>query len=658
VIRRCAFCFYFALTKPLFADCCLWLLGTDHLTDGNKKDASFIASLFEPWIKKIDPNSTRVDCVFFDGASNVQKGGRILEAMFPRIHVQTCAAHSISLFFADLCNKLWQFRLIIAKYRQVYRLFGSGAMHSPYALFGAQSKAFNSGRKVCLIRAAETRMAGHAYAFCRMLRLREPLIATIGSAAYKDLKLKGFPKRVEEFLLDPDMWEAVYVVLRCLFPMIRCLRLGDEGSCGGMSYIFFYVRQTDEALKKSLPLLDSLNYFDKHEPEDADKVDEEDEQDEEEVSDDSSDDDSGDELMENSEDEDAMEAQEEFTLGEQILFFWKHRRQKLITPLAIAGWYCSAHPDVRRDVLECENDGTNRLEVEKVIAKMYFPIRDEDLGIKCTTFWTEFNQFQTKQGPGFSRAHIWDTDEIRNGNDYLWHKLYSVPFTKVFGAVACRVCSKPLGCGNAERNWGSLKQLKTGKRAHLSGDRAQKQATIFGAASMERARAKKEAEEFGGVLVETRWTDADLTFNLGLESWDGGMSVPDVVVPKRIFNAWIEDWEWELIKKKDIVAKTRLLQKYGGLHWLDADEDDKLIVGLDDEMEYQAGKTGSGWCVIGRNEDGTTESWDINLVIDEIAEYEQPPELNVEVIVNDEMREANRQRLASERAAKGKKKRH
>ena len=181
--------------------------------------------MFDPWVLKLDPLSTRVDCVFFDGASNVQKAGRLLEAKYPRIHVQTCAAHLVSLFFSDLCTKLWQVCLLLVNYRRVYRMFGSGVMHAPYALFINQSKQFNRGHKVGLIRATGTRMVGHSYAQLRMLRLREPLIATINSAAYIGLKLKGFPKKVEEFLSNPDTWEATFVLQSCLFPMIHVLRL-------------------------------------------------------------------------------------------------------------------------------------------------------------------------------------------------------------------------------------------------------------------------------------------------------------------------------------------------------------------------------------------------------------------------------------------------
>jgi len=60
-------------------------IGTDHLVEGGKKDATFIASLFDPWVLRLDPLSTRIDCVFFDGASNVQKAGHLLQAKYPRI---------------------------------------------------------------------------------------------------------------------------------------------------------------------------------------------------------------------------------------------------------------------------------------------------------------------------------------------------------------------------------------------------------------------------------------------------------------------------------------------------------------------------------------------------------------------------------------------
>jgi hypothetical protein len=88
-------------------------------------------------------------------------------------------------------------------------------MHSPYALFCSQSKQFNDNRTVGLLQAADTRMAGHCYAQVRMLLLQAPLLATITLAAYLDLNQKGFPKKVEKYLLDNDMWDAMDVIQRC-----------------------------------------------------------------------------------------------------------------------------------------------------------------------------------------------------------------------------------------------------------------------------------------------------------------------------------------------------------------------------------------------------------------------------------------------------------
>jgi hypothetical protein len=361
-------------------------IGTDHLVEGGKKDATFIASLFDPWVLRLDPLSTRIDCVFFDGASNIQKAGRLLQAKYPRIHVQTCVAHSVSLFFSDICRKLWQVRLLLVNYRRLYRLFGSGAMHSQYALFINQTKQFNHGRKVGLIRAAGTRMAGHTYAQLRMLRLREPLVATINSAAYINLKLKGFPKKVEAFISNPDMWEATFILQRCLFPMIRVLRLGDVAACGGMSKVVYFVHKTDEAIQKSMVLLKDLKYFADHQPADAEDEEGVDLEDGNFSDDDDSDAAPDDDEVVHEEDEDEVDNDEdevdddeELHLGEEILSIWKKRREKLITPLSIAGWFCSPIEDIRMDVIT-HAIGADRLDVESVIAKIYHPIGNDDLG--------------------------------------------------------------------------------------------------------------------------------------------------------------------------------------------------------------------------------------------------------------------------------------
>jgi hypothetical protein len=636
---------------------------------GKKKNAEFIASLFDPWIQKLDPGRTRVDCVFFDGASNVQLAGQLLATKYPRIHVQTCAAHSVSLFFSDICKKLWQMRLLLVNYRRLYRLFGSGSMHIPYALFCHQSQHFNNNRTVGLLRASDTRMAGHCYAQVRMLRLREPLIATITSREYLDLKLKGFAKRVEHYLMDNDMWEATSVIQECLFPMIRVLRLGDKSSCGGMSQIIYFVHKTDEAFKNSMGLLKDLKYFRKAKPSDADEVDDDLEVDDAEDSDDGADvdpvvDDDGGDVVD-------ISLVVEKHLGEQMFDFWNHRRKKLITPLSIAAWFCSPQEEIREDVL-LYSTAQDRAAVDLVVGSIYYPIRDEELAVIRQTFWLEFDDFQTKRGPAFSRPFIFNAPEVESA-PHQWHKINSVNRdAKVFGRVACRVCSKPLGCGGAERTWGTFKHLKNGKRSHLGADRAVRQATVYGAACIEKGRAIRAAEESTGLVIETRWSDADILFQMeamaALENANvplavvpipvpvpAGVPVPVSVLPtvlvfpvaavpvpvlgaRRLFRAWIEEDEWTDIDTNHLLARGRLLHKYEQMHFQDENGDWNVVKGL----EFSAGRAKAGWQLQCENlSDGEVVHWRINDVIDMIGACVQPEALNVEIIVDEPKRADN-----------------
>lgn len=76
----------------------------DHLADGGKKDATYIASTFVPHLERHDPDKELTELILFDGAGNVQKGGRIIEAMYPRVTCLHGAEHGISLFFSDVAK--------------------------------------------------------------------------------------------------------------------------------------------------------------------------------------------------------------------------------------------------------------------------------------------------------------------------------------------------------------------------------------------------------------------------------------------------------------------------------------------------------------------------------------------------------------------------
>ena len=86
---------------------------------------------------------------------------------------------------------------------------------------------------------------------------------------------------------------------------------------------------------------------------------------------------------------------------------------------------------------------------------------------------------------------MWKSNLLRTGKVYEWHDIYSVNSTLILGWVACRVTSKILGIGNAERAWGAVKQLKSVGRGHLSVQNTVKQVTIFAKACIDEATLKK-----------------------------------------------------------------------------------------------------------------------------------------------------------------------
>ncbi len=55
-----------------------------HMEEGGKKDATYIAELFEGKVMEYDPQRLCTDVFYFDGASNVQKAGEVLMAFLPR----------------------------------------------------------------------------------------------------------------------------------------------------------------------------------------------------------------------------------------------------------------------------------------------------------------------------------------------------------------------------------------------------------------------------------------------------------------------------------------------------------------------------------------------------------------------------------------------
>jgi len=170
---------------------------TEQLQNGKKKDAEYISGLFHEHIAAMEekfPKST--DVIIFDGATNVQNAGRLMEARYPHISVLHGAEHVVSLFFHDVFN-LPTFALLKRLNRLIYKYFGNGSMQGPYAIFSKHSKEYNNGRNIGFIKAADTRMAGHVISMMRTLRLKDALISTVSSAPFIQAKFKVSAKKTQ-----------------------------------------------------------------------------------------------------------------------------------------------------------------------------------------------------------------------------------------------------------------------------------------------------------------------------------------------------------------------------------------------------------------------------------------------------------------------------
>jgi hypothetical protein len=268
--------------------------------------------------------------------------------------------------------------------------------------------------------------------------------------------------------------------VRAVFPMLIVLRLADQKD-PVMDKLLFYVRRMDQTIEKSKEILDELELQTKGASwQSIRKLSETN------FSSDSEEDDphtNGNDKTNDNPDESDVDTTSK-SLGQKVTEIWHKRRGKLVTDYAIAGWLLSPIPEIYDD---SKNNVTqdHKKAVDRLLKKMYATDLADDsdeLAFIMNTFWDEFEDFKGKTGP-YATAYIWNAqnNDIRLGKSHLWHKKNSLCSTKILGKFACRVCSKIVGMGSAERNWGDVKHLKSVKRSHLSPAAVEKQATIFGA---------------------------------------------------------------------------------------------------------------------------------------------------------------------------------
>jgi len=248
------------------------------------------------------------------------------------------------------------------------------------------------------------------------------------------------------------------------------------------------------------------------------------------------------------------------------------------------------------------------------------------------TFWNEFKAFQNRTNP-YHDPSRWASNDVTSGNLYLWHKKYSIPYTTVLEYVACRITSKLCGIGPAERSWGRVKQVKDGKRSHLSGESTEKQNIQFISSKIAQAMIEcDKMEKIDAAGGNQMFGDDDMDFDLQLEKVGINTGALKVREYQRVFRAWVEDWEEEAQKKNYCVCKAQLLAKYKGLVFRDPDTL-KTYYMCKDNMEFRRGR-GHGWLVIGiwadnPGPDEELEPYTLELACESIADYLQKDRIQV-----------------------------
>jgi len=244
-----------------------------------------------------------------------------------------------------------------------------------------------------------------------------------------------------------------------------------------------------------------------------------------------------------------------------LIEFWDQRKLKLTHDFSIAAWMVSPIPVVYNDAKK-NQDGIIHCEpMERLFRKMFYhEAKDEDEFAKmCDLFWSEYEGFLGKSGVyGGRQPYMWNSTDALNGNSFLWHKKYSVPYTRYLGRFACCVCSKILGIGSVERNWGEVKHLKTNKRSHLSAERTKKQATIFGSDCAERARLLWNAKKVMAIWKMNQNSTFGM-IKILMKSW----AMMNSLKRKQHNNAYKEQSSvtWKIGKLMLLQARTTQLQR-------------------------------------------------------------------------------------------------
>lgn len=119
-----------------------------------------------------------------------------------------------------------------------------------------------------------------------------------------------------------------------------------------------------------------------------------------------------------------------------------------------------------------------------------------------------------------------------------------------------------------------------------------------------------------------------------LEKWGVDLNALKAKAIKRVFRAWVEDWEKESIKHNDVVAEVKLLEKYKGLAFWDPNDQTTYTIDSENMQWFRSSKKrgiDGGWYVLAMNDDDEQESF---MIEDELCKQiaDTPQNGDIEII--------------------------
>ena len=208
------------------------------------------------------------------------------------------------------------------------------------------------------------------------------------------------------------------------------------------------------------------------------------------------------------------------SLSSIVCNLWHKRQLRINTYFAVTGWMLFVIPHIRKDA-KYNSDIDHRKQVNNVIKKLFSGASEEEMNVTLDLFRTEYTAFDNKVGSYDADEFTCKIKDISDGNSHLWHQKYSLSFTKVLGFASCRVTSKFIGIGAAERSWGDVKTIKYGKRYAIISDVPEKQSIVYTSACIESDRIEQyhsEKQLYDNCSSHT-WNEEDDAFDHQLDKW-------------------------------------------------------------------------------------------------------------------------------------------